>query len=242
MFLSNLSRIDLLSLLPKGGEVAEIGVAEGDFSRHIFTIAAPSRLHLIDPWEHQSRIDYQNDSYGNPPTDEQEVRFQKVLNSFILETKNGRIVIHRTYSTDAAAGFDENQFDWIYLDGLHSREGVAADLAAFKNKVKPEGFILGHDYTNHSPAQQAGFGVVEAVNDFVSESEYHFLIMTMENFPTYVLTRTPESRPSQELVAKLMYHASWMVELRNFPEEGKKHQFQHKAIKVGDKVIAIPSF
>ena len=81
--------------------------------------------------------------------------------------------------------------------------------------------------------------MVEAVNDFVTKSGYHFLIMTMENFPTYVLTKNPESPQSQELVAKLLYHASWAVELRNY--SGQFH-FQHKAIKVGDKVVVLPSF
>ena len=46
MYLTNLTRIDLLRLIPPGGEVAEIGVAEGDFSKHILSAAAPTRLHL----------------------------------------------------------------------------------------------------------------------------------------------------------------------------------------------------
>ena len=239
MYLTNLSRIDLLRLLPKGGEIAEIGVAEGTFSQLILSNVLPERLHLIDPWEHQVREDYQADGYGNPSAAEHGNRFESVSEMFSKEIGDGRIVLHRTYSTVAAKDFTPEQFDWIYIDGLHSREGVSADLADFHDKVKPEGFMLGHDYTNHSPAQQAGFGVVEAVNDFIVNSGYHFLLMTMENFPTYVLTRTPESRHSLDLIARVLYYASWVVELRDYPQ---RSQFQHNAITVGGKTVVYPSF
>lgn len=239
MLLVNLTRIDLLKLLPSQGVVAEIGVAEGEFSRLILSSSSPHQLHLIDPWEHQARIDYQGDTYGNPPASEQEGRFEMVSKEFDSEINHGRVVLHRTYSTLAAESFKEHMFDWIYIDGLHSKEGVSADLNAFQNKMKPDGLILGHDYTNHPPAMKAGFGVVEAVNEFVIDNKLHFLAMTMENFPTYVLTRSPESAVARLLIANIMYYASWMVELQDYPQRQK---FQHKAINVGDRIVAFPSF
>ena len=239
MYLSNLSRIDLLRLLPGGGEAAEIGVAEGDYSKHILNAASPRKLHLIDPWEHQARADYKNDAYGNVSEVEQEDRFQKVSARFKPEIDAGQVVLHRTYSTTAAPTFADQQFDWVFVDGLHSREGVSADLAAFKNKVKPNGFILGHDYTNHAPAMQSGFGVVEAVHDFVAEHGYHFLVMTMENFPTYVLTPSRNSEEAMVFVQRLLYHASWVVELRDYPQNAR---YQHHAIVVGGKQLVYPSF
>lgn len=239
MYLSNLSRIDLLQFLPNGGEVAEIGVAEGTFSKLILAQAVPQRLHLIDPWEHQTREDYQGDTYGNPNGDEQEKRFKGVSDHFASEIEAGRVIIHRTYSTIAAESFANDQFDWIYLDGLHSLEGISADLAAFSDKVKPDGFILGHDYTNHAPALNSGFGVVEAVNDFVVKEDYHFLVMTMEVFPTYVLTRNPGSAESQALISRLLYFANWVVEVRDYPGQ---RQYQHNAIQVADKTVVFPTF
>jgi hypothetical protein len=44
------SREVLLERLPQGGIVAEVGVAEGEFSRAILQRNRPRRLHLIDLW------------------------------------------------------------------------------------------------------------------------------------------------------------------------------------------------
>lgn len=52
MLLVPASRDELIALLPKGGVVAEVGVAFGDFSEVILARTLPKRLHLIDPWVH----------------------------------------------------------------------------------------------------------------------------------------------------------------------------------------------
>ncbi len=62
MYLVSIIRSDLLRLLEPEGVVAEIGTAAGDFAADILDKARPSRLHLIDPWEHQDREDYKPDS------------------------------------------------------------------------------------------------------------------------------------------------------------------------------------
>src|SRR5258708_7881988 len=42
-----------LAQLPKNAVVAEIGVQEGTFARFIVSNTNPSKLYLIDCWEHQ---------------------------------------------------------------------------------------------------------------------------------------------------------------------------------------------
>ena len=42
------NRSELLRRLPKGGVVAEIGVADGDYSQEILALNEPSKLLLID--------------------------------------------------------------------------------------------------------------------------------------------------------------------------------------------------
>lgn len=238
MLLTNLSRLDLLRLLPQGGEAAEIGVAEGVFSRHILRDAQPRRLHLIDPWEHQARDDYQTDRYGNVAAQEQESRFQQVSAAFAAETASRQVELIRAYSSDAAPRFSPGQLDWVYLDGLHSEAGVAADLGDYAPKVKPDGFLLGHDYTNHQPARQSGFGVVEAVNAFCEREGWHFLLLTMENFPTYVLVRDRQTVAAQTLVANVLFHGAWTVELGDYP---RGWQYQHNAVVVAGKTVVYPT-
>jgi hypothetical protein len=71
MYIAFTNRISLLSLLPKFGRVAEIGVAEGEFSQEILARTTPKHLHLIDPWVHQEVPGYPLDGKrwgGRPPT------------------------------------------------------------------------------------------------------------------------------------------------------------------------------
>jgi hypothetical protein len=238
MLFCPLARTELLYLLPKGGEVAEIGVAQGEFSQEILARTSPKRLHLIDPWEHQERADYQRDG-NNVGDDEQEARFRKVETMFAAERSRGEVEVHRAYSQDAAARFADAQLDWLYIDGLHSYEGVTADLQGYKRKVKAGGLILGHDYTNHVRAQGMDFGVVEAVNDFVRDEGYAFLALTSETFPTYVIARDGESEAAQNLMLQLVYHLPMVVELRDFPAVGN---FQHKLMQIGDRLRVVSSF
>ena len=75
MLLTTMPRLDLVKLLPRAARRPEIGVAEGNFARHILRTVAPERYHLIDPGEHQTREDYKTDAYGNVAADVQESRF-----------------------------------------------------------------------------------------------------------------------------------------------------------------------
>jgi Methyltransferase domain len=238
MLLCPMSRPQLLELLPKGGECAEIGVAKGEFSRVILDTVKPRKLHLIDPWEHQAREDYDSDG-SNVDDAEHEARYKAVAHAFAADIDDGVVEIHRRYSQDAAASFRDGQLDWIYIDGLHSYDGVRSDLELYKAKVKPDGLILGHDYTNHVRAQQMKFGVVEAVNEFVLREGLAFIALTKEMFPTYVLARSASGPDAQRLTIALLYCVPELVELREFPATCA---FQHKIVQVGDQVRVLPSF
>ena len=238
MLLCPVTRDNLLHLLPKGGEVAEIGVAQGEFSAAILANACPRKLHLIDPWQHQEREDYRNDG-NNADDEEQERRYRQVLSGFSPRIRGGQVEIHRAFSQDVAANFSDGQFDWIYVDGLHSYDGVRSDLRHYKDKVKPEGLILGHDYANHWRAVEMNFGVVEAVNDFVAQEGFRFVALTHDMFPTYVLARNLESPAVQQLTAHLLVYVPGVVEIREFPAQ---RAFQHKVVDVGGNIRNLLSF
>jgi hypothetical protein len=220
MYLLPCLRDVVLPLLPQNGVVAEIGVAEGHFSRTIFKTANPRLLHLIDPWEHQQRADYQNDP-NNVQAEQNEARYQQVSAAFKAEVERQQVVINRAYSTQAVHRFVDASFDWIYIDGLHTYEGVKADLEAFAPKVKADGFILGHDYTNHPAAQQMGFGVMQAVNEFVGRTDFQFVALTNEAYPTYVLCRSPQV--IQQFCVQLILQIRWIVEIRDFSNTPLAH-------------------
>ena len=147
MFLLPLIREKLLHFLPKGGvgaealpvvtarALAEVGVAEGAFSAPLLEIAAPTRLHLIDPWLFQAVDDYRPDP-NNVEDAEQERRYQAVRAMFARDIDAGRVVVRRARSTEAAAAFGDGELDWIYLDAMHTYEAVRDDPA-------PHSFVFG---------------------------------------------------------------------------------------------------
>lgn len=75
-----------------------------------------------------------------------------------------RVRVWETRSVHAASVFgDDETFsraDRVYIDGDHSTEAVAADIAAWLPLVKPGGVIAGHDFGNFGvePAVRAAFG------------------------------------------------------------------------------------
>ncbi|MDV7339043.1 class I SAM-dependent methyltransferase [Terasakiella sp. A23] len=216
----------------------EIGVCEGNFSQEILAKNSPSELHLIDPWEYQERSDYKDD-VNNVSNNKQEGRFRYVSKRFKQQTQTGQVKIHRDYSTNVASQYADKSLDWIFIDGLHSYEGVKADLQAYKDKIKEDGFILGHDYTNHPDAKRMNFGVIEAVNEFLEEGEFTLFAMTWENFPSYVLCRNVNSPNAQYFLGGFMNVYNSALELPDFPS---KMTFKHRAARVKDRPVLIPTF
>jgi len=160
------TRHDLLACLPRDGVVAEVGVAEGEFSERILTIAAPARLYLIDLWQSSAR------AFGQPAA-------EKVQNRFAESERLGIVSIMRGYSWEQLNALPAQTLDWLYIDASHEYEDVSRDLKAAHRAVKPNGYIAGHDYTLWS-SPTLRFGVVEAVNEFCIRHDYGFRYLTME--------------------------------------------------------------
>lgn len=226
MFFFHNSREEILSQLPQQGTVLEIGTAEGDFAESILHLTSPGRLHLVDPWEFQAVPAYQNDP-NNVPGERADSRYEGVRSRFQASIENDTVAIHRLKSQDAASLFGEGYFDWIYIDGMHTREAALNDLRVYAPKVKENGFIVGHDYANNPDARHMNFGVVEAVNQFVRESGWYFLGLTVEMFPTYILVRSERELMENMYVHAMLANLSYFVEIKGF--EHKK--FQQKLMK-----------
>lgn len=216
----------LLGCLPKRGKVAEIGVAEGIFSREIWSRTDPAELHLIDPWVHQAIPQH---DLTNVSDVEFDGRYRAILRLFGPEIEQGRIFIHREFSTAAVNRFPDSYFDWVYVDALHDRESVFKDLTAYYSKVKDEGFILGHDFTNHPWARQMSFGVVEAVADFCKEKTAFFLLLTDEFYPTFVLAKFARNQ-TDLLLARILRSCDYAVEFNSFDFR----KFTHKLLNFSD--------
>ena len=162
-------RLFVLDLLPRNSVGAEIGVHTGDFSAAMLARLAPTELHLIDPWRHETAATYKKAWYGGRARGgqaEMDARYQGVCVRFAAEIQAGRVLIHRDCAAPALGPVADAHFDWIYIDGNHLYEFVKQDLAVAFQKTKPGGIICGDDYM---PGGWWQGGVKKAVDEFVKE-------------------------------------------------------------------------
>ena len=141
------SRYDLVTRLPQGAEIAEIGVHRGDFARHILQTCHPKRLVLVD-------LDL---SLVDPAV-----------------TSDPRVEQIRGYSHDILDSFADDSFDWIYIDADHSYEGCKRDALAAASKVRPGGHLVFNDFA-HLDAGLGIYGVHRAVVEFAKEQGWPFV-------------------------------------------------------------------
>lgn len=153
------NREKLLELLPKNSICAEVGILRCEFSEKIMATTKPKELHLIDIEISATNI---------------------AINKFTNQIKQNTVVVHNSDSVDALMSFDDNYFDWIYIDGDHSYFGAMRDLEATRLKVKYEGFIVLNDYVFFGVSDFSKYGVVEAVNDFCIKYDWEMIFFALQ--------------------------------------------------------------
>ena len=159
-----LNRNSLLSHLPQNAIVAEVGVAEGSFSQRILKYARPDKLFLVDAWA--------SVRYGGLQS--------TVLDKLSEPIEAGQVEIRRGYSTEVLPTFEDNFFDWVFLDTDHTYATTRAELELCRTKVKQGGLICGHDYITGDWKMRNRYGVVEAVNEFCVQYDWEMVYVTHE--------------------------------------------------------------
>ncbi len=174
-------RDTLLTLLPKGGIVAELGVDEGNFSSKILKINQPEKLFLIDIWN--------TERFG-------ENKKALVLEKFGQQIKKGQVEIELGLSTQAVTKFEDSFFDWIFIDTDHSFETTMEELNLWSKKVKHSGLIICHDFIVGNWNGMIRYGVREAVYEFCLKNNWEIIYVTMEiDFhPSVVISRLSNSK------------------------------------------------
>jgi len=182
---SSTSRDFLLQLLPKFSIGIEIGVNEGNFSERILEIVQPKKLYLVDPWKFEPGESY---TAGEIIQDQKilDIRHQNVSKKFKNEIKNEQVIISRTISEEILLKFDDNYFDWIYIDGNHFYEFVKKDLELSYNKLKNNGLITGDDYSEND--EWSNNGVKKAVDEFINSKKVE--VIELKNYQFILKKRT----------------------------------------------------
>ncbi len=238
MLFVDATRLAFLDNLPKGGAWAEVGVAKGDHAAHILARCAPSVLHLIDPWLHQDRADYQTADH-NLPKDQQDDRYNAVLKRFAPEIRSGQVVVHRAKSLDAVSTIAEGSLDAVYVDGMHTFDAVLADLEAWRTRLRPGGVLIGDDHAEHAASAHKNFGVIGAVTAFRRRSGYRMVALTRELYPSYFLAPPGRSPWAATFVRSLLESQLSMIDL----PESLVANFHHRTLRRADGSIRlIPGF
>lgn len=140
----------------KGGTFVEVGSWKGRSTSFIGKVCNENgtRLVCVDHWA--SSNDLLKDRYDAA------LAVEDVQATFRTNMRELGIVVDvmAMPSLEAARLFEPASVDRIFLDGSHDGDSVAADLAAWSTRLKPDGILAGHDY------QPKYDGLRVAVNDF----------------------------------------------------------------------------
>jgi hypothetical protein len=114
-----------------------------------------------------------------------------VIKKFKEKIDSGKIEVVQVDSIAAASEFKDAYFDWIYLDTDHSYEVTLQELIAYKDKVKSNGIIAGHDFILGNWNDMVRYGVKEAVYEFCVKYDWEIIYLTMENreHPSFAIRR-----------------------------------------------------
>lgn len=143
-------------------QVAEIGVFAGDTSRRLLQRRDLTLL-MVDSWRGagESYVGDSGDWHATLTQQQQDEFYKKTVEA--VKFAGERAQIHRCTSQGAAALAPPGYFDCVFIDADHSYEGAKADIESWAPKVKPGGWLAGHDYENTDFPK---FGVTQAVQEW----------------------------------------------------------------------------
>ena len=124
---------------------AELGVWKGRTFKHLLT--SVSNLHLSGVDLYAPQPDNTGPEQWTPGENghpwSHEVYFDDITK--FCEKMNGRGVLLRMKTDEAANLIEDESLDFVFIDADHSYEGCNADIKNWSPKVKKGGYVMGHD-------------------------------------------------------------------------------------------------
>jgi predicted O-methyltransferase YrrM len=132
----------------------EIGCYRGDGANWLLNNFPNLTLHSIDPY-----LPYA-DWNGAVNCSAQDMTNGKTVEEIARETlskheTSGRFMLNKKTSDDAVVDYNNEFFDFIFIDGLHTYNQVFIDCQKYYSKVKSGGIFAGHDYNTISDVRRA---------------------------------------------------------------------------------------
>ena len=147
----------------RGGTIAEVGVALGDFSEFLIEELVPARFIAIDTFDMHNAPEH----WGTPS----KVLFQNKTHLRFYQDRFAALgrairVIEGT-SHQSLPLLTDGTFDLIYIDAAHDYDSVSLDGRLAAEKLKPDGILVFNDYVMMDHLARTPYGVVPAVNEMV---------------------------------------------------------------------------
>lgn len=160
----NCTRKDLIEVFAEVGYRvgAEVGVRKGENALFMFKTIPDLKLYCIDPWT----------PYKTMPKERQDVYLQIAHEAL---DQYDAIFVQKT-SMDAVKDFEDEFFDFVYIDGRHEFDFVMEDLIHWSPKVKKGGIVSGHDYYFFPDG-----GIVDAVNAYTKANNIYPWYVTRQD-------------------------------------------------------------
>ena len=144
--ISSDKRAYILEQLVKNSKFVEVGVWKGDFSKQIWSISNPNLLVLVDSWTFDEKVrgcapqvsgeEPLSQNFFDQAKKDTYDKFENVQNVNILDLN----------SLEASSKYQDNFFDYIYIDAEHTYKAVTKDLEVWYPKLKKNGTLFGDDY------------------------------------------------------------------------------------------------
>ena len=152
---------DIIDFIPQDGSFVEVGVWKGK-SLSYFIVESINKnknikIYAVDTW--LGSPEHQVGSWSHDPAIANNTLYDEFCNNMVQV--NNKYNILKMTSVDASKIFDDNSLDCVFIDACHEYDCVKSDINCWYPKIKQNGYICGHDYTD------IFVGVKKAVNEFV---------------------------------------------------------------------------
>ena len=139
--------------LPQYGRIAEVGVLVGKLSEALLAAHPGLHLTMVDSWAPMDRQPERYIATGDEHARHDVGRVSRHRREAERRVRRfrKRAVILPMTSIEAAGQIEDHSLELVFLDADHSEGGVLEDIAAWAPKVKPGGWIGGHDLDNPDP-------------------------------------------------------------------------------------------
>ena len=181
-------RLSALESWPRGGRIAEIGVAYGAFTAKVFANTAPSLFDAYDLFNLHER----ETLWGRPTPEIFDGKTQRKFyeDRFAEPLATGRLRIFEGDGATEIAKRGPNAYDIIYIDANHSYLSVMKDATAAISVISPTGLLVFNDYVLYDRVG-AKYGVVAVVNQLCIDHGWRvlYLALNREMFCDIALVR-----------------------------------------------------